>query len=163
MRKITKIIFHCAYTPKGKEFTAKDINNWHNERGWNGIGYHYVVLLDGSIQVGRNEETTGAHTFGHNSDSIGVCYIGGMIKIGEPADTRTDAQKESLEKLAYYLLAKYPKARAFAHTDFSDKTCPVYDAAKEYQKAEEYADNFGGKETAKMIFENDIKPLIKDW
>ena len=47
MRKIDSIIIHCSATKVGQDFTAADIDRWHRERGFNGIGYHYVVCLDG--------------------------------------------------------------------------------------------------------------------
>lgn len=93
MRKITDIVIHCADTPKGKHFDIKDIRKWHvEERGWSDVGYHYVILLDGTIELGRPLETPGAHVKNHNSKSIGICYIGGAN--GE--DTRTTQQKASL-------------------------------------------------------------------
>ena len=44
MRKIDSIIVHCSATKAGQDFTAADIDRWHRERGFNGIGYHYVIL-----------------------------------------------------------------------------------------------------------------------
>ena len=100
MRKINEIIVHCAATPEGKHITVKDIDKWHRQRGFKQIGYHYVIYLDGSINVGRSEAQIGAHCTGHNSNSIGVCYIGGVAKDGKtPKDTRTPEQKESLSSL----------------------------------------------------------------
>lgn len=52
MRKITSIIIHCADTPNGKEFHAADIDRWHKERGWQGIGYHWVITIDGTVEAG---------------------------------------------------------------------------------------------------------------
>lgn len=50
MRKIDSIIIHCSATKVGQDFTAADIGRWHRERGFNGIGYHYVVCLDGRLE-----------------------------------------------------------------------------------------------------------------
>lgn len=97
MRKINKIIIHCSATPEGREITVEDITLWHKKRGFKTIGYHYIIYLDGSIHIGRPEEEIGAHCVGQNSNSIGICYIGGMdIENKRPKDTRTDAQKRSL-------------------------------------------------------------------
>jgi len=79
MRKIDKIIVHCSATPEGRHVTVKDIDRWHRDRGFSEIGYHHVIYLDGSIHPGRPEEKAGAHTVGHNTTSIGVCYIGGVM------------------------------------------------------------------------------------
>ena len=54
MRKIDSIIIHCSATKVGQDFTAADIDRWHRERGFNGIGYHYVVCLDGRLERGRD-------------------------------------------------------------------------------------------------------------
>lgn len=135
MRQINKIVVHCSATPEGKDFTVDTIRDWHiNGRGWKDIGYHYVIYRDGSIHKGRPEEQIGAHVTGHNSDSIGICYIGGVASDGKtPKDTRTEAQKASLIKLLKELKAKYPRAEIFGHRDFTNlKACPSFDARKEY-------------------------------
>ena len=134
MRAIKKIIVHCADTPEGRDDRAADIKRWHTEeRGWSDIGYHYVVDLDGTIEPGRPIEKAGAHCTGHNADSIGVCYIGGCDKKMQPKDTRTDAQKASLLLLLKYLVAKYPGVTIYGHRDFANKSCPSFDAKKEYE------------------------------
>lgn len=134
MRNITEIIVHCAATPEGKHFTVADIDRWHKQRGWKGIGYHYVIYLDGSIHKGRDIETIGAHCTGHNKNSIGVCYIGGCDKNMQPKDTRTDAQKESLIEILTRLKKRYPNAKIYGHRDFAKKSCPSFDATLEYEE-----------------------------
>ena len=134
MRKITEIIVHCSATPEGQNFTAEDIDRWHKQKGWQGIGYHYVIELDGSVHKGRNEEVIGAHCLGHNAYSIGICYIGGLDKWAKaPKDTRTDAQKQALIDLLKSLKEKYPNAIIYGHRDFSKKDCPCFDAKNEYK------------------------------
>ena len=133
MRKITEIIVHCSATPEGQNFTVEDIDHWHKQKGWQGIGYHYVIYLDGSVHKGRNEEVIGAHCLGHNAYSIGVCYIGGVDKNNKPKDTRTEAQRQALIELLKSLKAKYPKATIYGHRDFANKACPCFDATEEYK------------------------------
>lgn len=133
MRTINKIIVHCAATPEGKDFTVADITRWHKARGFRTIGYHYVIYRDGSVHTGRAESEAGAHVSGHNSHSIGVCYIGGIASDGKtPKDTRTDAQKAALVALLKRLKAKYPAAAILGHRDLAAKACPSFDAKKEY-------------------------------
>lgn len=133
MRTIRKIIIHCSATPEGRGVTVTDIDRWHKERGFLRIGYHYVVLLDGGIRKGREDAETGAHCQGHNSDSIGVCYVGGCDKNMRPKDTRTAAQKESLRKIVGILKRRYPGAEVLGHRDLnSGKDCPCFNAKKEY-------------------------------
>lgn len=133
MRKITDIIVHCSATPEGKPFNVADIDRWHRQRGFAQIGYHYVIYLDGSVHTGRPIATIGAHCAGHNANSIGVCYIGGLSADGKrPKDTRTDAQKQSLIALLRQLRAQFPNAVIHGHRDFAAKACPSFDATKEY-------------------------------
>ena len=134
MRKITKIIVHCADTPEGRDDKAADIRSWHKARGFNDIGYHYVVDLDGTIEPGRDVTIAGAHTTGHNADSIGVCYIGGADTDMKPKDTRTEEQKAALRLLLKYLVQKYPGAKIYGHRDFAQKACPSFDAKTEYKE-----------------------------
>ena len=132
MRKVTEIIVHCADTPEGRDDKAADIDRWHRQRGFDRIGYHYVVDLDGTIEPGRDLECVGAHCKGHNVQSVGVCYIGGADKNLKPIDTRTPEQKAALRLLLKFLRAKYPDAKIYGHRDFSDKPCPCFDAKTEY-------------------------------
>jgi N-acetylmuramoyl-L-alanine amidase len=133
MRIINKIIVHSTATPAGRPVTVEDIDKWHKEKGWAGIGYHFVVYLDGSVHTGRNIEEPGAHTLGHNQDSVGVVYAGGTLADGKtPADTRTPAQKKALINLLKELKTKY-NAPIFGHRDFNATACPSFDAKNEYK------------------------------
>lgn len=133
MRNIKKIIVHCTATKEGKAFTANDITRWHKDRGFATIGYHYVVLLDGTIQQGRAEMVMGAHCKGHNANSIGICYIGGLDENGKSKDTRTPEQKKSLLELLKRLKKDYPNATIHGHREFANKDCPCFDAKNEYK------------------------------
>lgn len=136
MREIKEIIIHCSATPEGKNFHVEDIDKWHKERGWNGCGYHYVVALDGTVEVGRHEKEIGAHTQGHNQRSIGVCYIGGLAQDGKTAkDTRTEAQKRAMLNLISMLKAKYPNVDVYGHNEVTAKACPCFNARNEYKDA----------------------------
>lgn len=133
MRNIKEIIVHCSATPEGKDYSVDTIRQWHLKRGFSDIGYHYIIYRDGSIHIGRDEPIIGAHCTGHNTNSIGVCYIGGCASDGKtPKDTRTVQQKQSLVKLLKELKTKYPQASIHGHRDFSSKACPSFDATKEY-------------------------------
>lgn len=146
MRKIDKIILHCSATKEGQSFTVKDIDSWHRQRGFKSVGYHYVVLLDGTIQEGRKESEIGAHCLNHNRNSIGICYIGGLDANGKAKDTRTDKQRTALNVLVKELKKRYPEAVVLGHRDCSPdkngngiiekwewlKECPCFDVGKEF-------------------------------
>lgn len=131
MRTISKIIIHCSATPEGRHHTVKDIDRWHRDRGFAEIGYHWVVYLDGSIHPGRNENIAGAHTVGHNANSIGICYIGGVDESMKIKDTRTAQQKTALRNLVSDLLKKYPGATIHGHNEFAAKACPSFNVKTE--------------------------------
>jgi len=150
MRKISLIIIHCSAVGPNQTSSAKEIDRWHKAQGWSGIGYHYVIRRNGQIEWGRPEEQVGAHCKNHNKHSIGICYEGGLApqppssrsaferssrKNGElgPADTRTEAQKQSLLHLLRVLKTKYPNALIVGHNTLSPKPCPCFDAVKEYK------------------------------
>lgn len=137
MRKITEIIVHCTATPRGRAFTVREIDACHRARGFSGIGYHYVVGLDGTVAPGRDLGHSGAHCLGHNAHSIGVCYVGGLEKDAKtPADTRTPAQRVALRELVARLCRMFPGATVHGHREFAAKACPCFDARAEYRGLE---------------------------
>jgi N-acetylmuramoyl-L-alanine amidase len=128
MRPINEIIIHCAATEEGRNFTVEDIRRWHVQgNGWKDIGYHYVIYLDGSVHPGRPLDQAGAHTTGHNANSIGICYIGGLDLWGKPKNTMTPFQIDAMLKLVNFLQWMYPKAKVYGHNEFANKDCPCFD------------------------------------
>lgn len=119
---INKIVIHCSDSPNDREDTAEDIHRWHKERGWDGIGYHYVIERKGKLVNGRPEYWQGAHASGHNKNSLGICLIG--------TDKFTIEQWSILENLVRKLLIKYPSSKIIGHNEISDKTCPGFDVQK---------------------------------
>ena len=134
MRKIDKLIVHCSATREGQYISVDTIRDWHvNGRGWNDIGYHFYIDLDGNIFKGRDIEKMGAHCKGQNRNSIGICYCGGVEEDGKtPKDTRNEKQKESLLAVLRTLKAMFPDSAIHSHRDFARKACPSYDATSEY-------------------------------
>jgi hypothetical protein len=153
-RKITDIVVHCTATREGQAMTIDQIRAEHKKQGWSDVGYHYVVMLDGKVELGRDVDIVGAHVAGHNSYSIGIAYVGGLENKPLPynklkaKDTRTDQQKAALLSLLLELRKLYPNARISGHRDFSPdkngdgiispcewiKACPSFDAKTEYRK-----------------------------
>jgi len=117
---INKIVIHCSDSPNDRGDTAQNIHQWHLERGFDGIGYHYVVLPTGDIENGRPEYWQGAHVRGHNKGSIGICLIG--------VDDFTRDQLTALRYLIMQLIHKHPLAEVFGHRDLDpNRTCPNFD------------------------------------
>lgn len=151
--KIDAIVIHCSASRAGVDLRAADIDKMHKERGFTGIGYHFVVDLDGRVEVGRPLPQDGAHcnTAGlsgqsYNKHSIGICYVGGLDRDGNPADTRTPAQRVALDDLVHDLIQRYPIVEVIGHRDASPdknkdgkitpnewvKICPCFDAKAEF-------------------------------
>ena len=135
-RNIKEIIVHCTATPEGRTETVQSIRIMHKANGWSDIGYHYLIGLNGECWNGRNVNLIGAHCEGHNTNSIGVCYVGGVDKKMKPKDTRTSKQKDALLSLLKGLRKLYPKAKIVGHCDLDKKgkSCPSFDATNEYSK-----------------------------
>lgn len=121
-RLIDKIIIHCADTYSDQDIDAAEIDRWHKERGWSQIGYHFVIKRDGEVEKGRPIEKQGAHTLGHNRNSIGICLVG-----GKPRYNFRKVQMASLRNLVSGLKRDHPSAKVHGHNEFADKECPTFD------------------------------------
>ena len=127
MRELNRIILHCSATKEGKDYSVETIRDWHVKgRGWSDIGYHWVIRLDGSIEVGRPLEKSGAHTKGHNKDSVGVCYIGGCDADGKPKDTMNPEQEKAWRMIVLSLRTLYGDLTIHGHNEFANKACPSF-------------------------------------
>lgn len=143
-RKATDlIVVHSTATPGGADRHVRDIDRMHRAKGLNGIGFHYIVTLDGQVEKGRPEECIGAHTQGYNATSVAVAYVGGLSLAGFAEDTRTAAQKLAMRKLISKLRERYPEARVAGQRDLPNETgrpdpfvwvknSPGFDAAAEF-------------------------------
>ena len=125
-KDIDAIVIHCSATRTGQNIRAKDIDKMHKERGFNQIGYHYVVCLDGTVEEGRKLPLDGAHcntkgfsNASYNKHSVGICYIGGLNAQGKAEDTRTPAQKASIKKLVADICKQYRILEVIGHRDTS--------------------------------------------
>jgi len=119
-RDVFKIIVHHTASPR--DTTVAQIRDWHvNGNGWSDIGYHYIILGDGTLERGRSINKTGAHCKGHNKGSIGICVTGNTSQ--EPPTT---AQVESLFGTLKMLLEDYNLQRSdvYGHRDFGNTECP---------------------------------------
>ncbi len=131
------IVIHCAYTPRNLFGGSDLIDHWHKERGWIGVGYHYVIRRDGTVDEGRPLEYVGAHALPVNHRSIGVCMMGGKaMKGATKGGGRMDcnfawAQWQSLAVVVRRLASMYDikEWNIVGHNDVDPKTCPTFDVA----------------------------------
>jgi len=117
---IKYIVIHCSDSPHGRGDGASEIHRWHQERGFDGIGYHKVILENGLIDDGRPLCWKGAHAKGFNGVSWGICLIGKGVY--------TPAQWMSLKDQIFHLIGMAPQAKVVGHNDLdSSKGCPLFD------------------------------------
>lgn len=141
-RKSTELlVVHCSATRGTMDIGVREITQWHIQRGFDTIGYHYVIRRNGELETGRQESAIGAHVRGHNANSIGICLVGGVDASNKPQDNFTPAQLTTLKRLLGELQARYPDARILGHRDLSPdkngdgkitpneftKACPSFD------------------------------------
>jgi len=144
------IVFHCSATKPNQHIGVEQITEWHVAKGWQTVGYHFVITRAGDLQLGRPLTDIGAHVQGFNAHSVGVCMVGGLDDLGRPLvngpQMFTPAQWETARLLVAFLRRLYPEARVTGHRDLSPdankdgkiqqsewlKTCPGFDAAIEF-------------------------------
>jgi len=145
-RYVHTLVWHCTATPEGKEFTRAQIKAMHLARGFTDIGYHKLIHLDGSVSEGRSEDQDGAHVSGHNRNTLGYSYVGGLDSAGKAKDTRTAAQKKTMIRLTKEAIARYGLGNVTGHRDLSPdkdhdgvvepfewvKICPCFSVGPEY-------------------------------
>jgi N-acetylmuramoyl-L-alanine amidase len=126
--KIKLIALHCSATPPDMDVDAAQMRKWHTDKGWSDIGYHYVIRRNGEVEIGRPEGVKGAHIYGHNTDSLGICMVGGVDVDGNPDSNFTANQYAALERTLDLLTTIYPEAEVDGHRSFdSGKACPSFD------------------------------------
>lgn len=132
MRKKTNmIVVHCAATPPDMDVGAREIDRWHRARGWLGIGYHYVVRRDGTLEYGRDPGDIGAHAYGYNKESVGICLIGGVDADMNAEDNFTDAQIETLKEQIEAIQSVYGgDLKVVGHNELSEKACPSFNVGE---------------------------------
>jgi len=99
--------------------SAADVHRWHLAKGWAGIGYAFYVRKNGAVYAGRPLDAIGAHSYGYNAISIGVCAEGNY-----EFETMPPAQQKSLTELVAYIQKKYGnKLVVVQHGDLMPTAC----------------------------------------
>ncbi len=125
MRSIWHRVYHCSADQEGIDHPLKHYDKMHRKRGFRKFAYHFLIHLDGSIDIGRLLKEIGAHAKGKNLHSVGICYVGGLTRetipgiIPKPKDTRTVAQVHALRALDKALESMFPGSEAVGHRDLS--------------------------------------------
>jgi N-acetylmuramoyl-L-alanine amidase len=133
-KTVDTIWVHCAATRpewmRDKPLSDKvaEITRWHKDRGWNAIGYHWIIDRDGTIAKGRDENVVGAHTQNYNTGSIGICLIGGFgSNENDPFDKNfTFEQEHVLRGLIDDIKQRTPIKAVRGHNEVAAKSCPGF-------------------------------------
>lgn len=137
LKAVDYIVIHCSATPAKMDIGAEEIRQWHLEREFVDIGYHFVIRRDGTVEEGRPMNRPGAHARGFNHISIGVCLVGGVARNGKsPENNFTDLQWRSLGALVETLKYHNPDATVLGHRDLPNvkKGCPSFDVGSWWQE-----------------------------
>lgn len=145
MRHIDEIIIHCSATRPdwnadlGGLSKVAEIRRWHVEdNGWSDIGYHYVIDRNGKVFEGRPEARSGAHTLGHNENSIGICLIGGFgsSETDRFEDNYTSEQDRALRALIADLKLRRGAGKISGHNQYAAKACPGFNVHRWVKQAQ---------------------------
>jgi len=121
-RRVWCVFLHCSASDRPEHDYPLVMEQWHLERGFKEIGYHFFIQKDGTICEGRSLEKVPAAQAGHNTGSIAICCH------GLEKDKFTPEQRASLYALCHQLNRLYKGGLSFhGHCEVSAKTCPVYD------------------------------------
>jgi len=128
MREINRIIVHCSATPPSMDIGVMEIDQWHRDRGFNSIGYHFVIRRDGTREQGRDIKLAGAHAKGHNQDSIGICLVGGIDGAGKSEANFTFMQYITLSTIISEIRNFHGDIEVLGHRDLEgvNKDCPCF-------------------------------------
>lgn len=146
-----EIILHHAEASRAN---VEEVNRWHLERGWTGIGYHFFVRKDGKVYRGRPEWAVGAHAQGHNSRAIGICCEGAY-----KTETMPAAQLFALKELIREMMAKYPGAKLLRHKDVNSTDCPGRNFP--WAEARKYGAQTTAKKEEKKVTYDEFAALMK--
>jgi N-acetylmuramoyl-L-alanine amidase len=131
-RKITHGVLHHSMTKPSQGFTEKDILDWHLKpkpegNGWKNPGYHYVILLDGTIKQILSLDKVANGALGWNKEGLHICYMGGINEDGDFENTMTDLQIVSARKLILLSIKYHPKILWMGHNQINkNKACPSF-------------------------------------
>lgn len=130
--QLTHITVHCSATKPSTYVDRAVIDRWHRAKGWLGIGYHFVIKRDGTVEAGRSLDRVGAHVENHNTGNIGICMAGGLKESdGSPEDNFTPEQYHALALLIQTLAAQHGISHdhILGHRDWPGvkKACPCFD------------------------------------
>ena len=126
--KTDTIVIHCTQTPDDMDFGVEKVTEWHKNRGFDTIGYHYLIKRDGTLQEGRQQDEVGAHAVAVNGNSVGVALAGGGTPSMGWENNFAPIQFETLKTIILKLKKDYEIEKVIGHYQVDDKKeCPSFD------------------------------------
>lgn len=108
---------------QSKETEAmRGVERSHLGRGWQGIGYNFVIFGSGRVYEGRGWGRVGAHAPGANSKSVGICFGWDGQARGLTPGAVQAAHELLREGITLGWLA--PELEIRGHRFYSQTTCP---------------------------------------
>lgn len=115
------VVHHIGDT--NADVSAETVHAWHKANGWSGIGYHFVIRKNGTIERGRPMDTIGAHCYGENAHTVGVNIVGNF-ETAWPEDAQLDAAARLISAISANYGFAPQKNTVFGHRDFNATACP---------------------------------------
>jgi hypothetical protein len=103
--------------------SAEQIHGWHINNGWSGIGYHYVIRKDGTIERGRPEWAIGSHAYGENSHTIGI-HLSGDFEQAEPTSDQIERCAELVADICDRYGLPIDRDHVVGHGELMATSCP---------------------------------------
>ena len=118
------IVVHHIGMANNDDVSAETVHQWHLNNGWSGIGYHFLIRKDGTIEEGRPLGTVGAHVYGENRHTVGINLVGNF-----ESAVPTEAQKTAAAHLISSLCTVYQldpvwESTVKGHCDLNATACP---------------------------------------
>lgn len=117
-----QIVIHHTGSPD-MDASAEQIHNWHLGNGWAGIGYHYVIRKDGTIERGRPEWAIGSHAYGENSHTIGI-HLSGDFEQAEPTAEQLDRCGALVADICERYGIPFDRDHIVGHGELMATSCP---------------------------------------
>ena len=117
------IVIHHAGFPSDLDTSAREIHNLHLSRGWSGVGYHYIIRKDGTIERGRPRDAVGAHCYHDNEHTVGI-NLAGNFDIARPTPAQVIAGQRLLAELCRIYGINPERWTILGHRDLIKTSCP---------------------------------------
>lgn len=124
MRLIHRIILHHTASPA--TWTRSQVREVHLARGFSDIGYHLLVLADGTLSAGRPEGNVGAHVKGENYDSLGISLVGDFSRHPVPPVQWAAAVNAVADWCRRY---RIDADHVWGHCELAPTLCPGFNPA----------------------------------